>query len=264
MELKNLFSFSIYFPELGKEIWHFPSLERAMALAVKLLEIFPSTANGRIIWADKLFQAKGRWNRKWIAEPGGLWIAISLFNEFLPENEGLFSLVFGLALKKCLDEVGVKEVKIKWINDLHYQGKKVAGVLIEKYKEWYIVGVGVNVNNSLPEFLNAISLKSLLGYEVKIEKVLNFFIKWLSFYLGFLRFYERKNLEDSPVENLIIKDFKLFTDTLGRWIKYGLDLENKPFETIVGKALDVSEKGELILKTENKIYKVSTGEISYL
>lgn len=257
-------NFSVYFPELGREIWHFTFLDRAMSLTEKLLEVFPYTANGRIVWADKLLQAKGRWNRKWIAEKGGLWIAISLFDEFLPENAGLFSLIFGLALKKCLEEFGFKEIKVKWINDLHYQGKKLAGVLIEKYKEWYVVGIGINVNNPLPEFLNAISLKNLLGHELKLEEILYFLIKWLSFYLGFLRFYERKLLEEVPIDNLIIRDFKLFTDTLGRWIKYGLDLENKPSEAIVGKALDIDEKGKLILRTELEIYKVSTGEIFYL
>lgn len=264
MGLKKEEDFSVYFPEVGKEIWHFPSLDRAMSLAIKLLEIYPSTANGRIIWADKLFKAKGRWNRRWIAEKGGLWIAISLFDEFLPENTGLFSLIFGLALKKCLEEFGLKEIKVKWINDLHYQKKKIAGVLIEKYKEWYIVGIGLNVNNPLPNFLNAINLRQILGYELKTENVLYFLIKWLSFYLGFLRFYERKILEEVLVENLIIKDFKLFTDTLGRWVKYGLDLENKPSEAIVGKVLDIDEKGKLILRTEVGTYKVSTGEIFYL
>lgn len=263
MELgKQELNFS--FPELGREIWHFPLLERAMSIAIKLLEIFPSTANGRIIWADKLSQAKGRWNRKWWAEKGGLWIAISLYDEFLPENTGLFSLLFGLALKRCMEEFNLKEVKIKWINDLHYQEKKLAGVLIEKYKDWYIVGIGVNVNNPLPKFLKAINLKSLLNQEVKIEKVLYFLIKWLSFYLGFLRFYEKKILEENPVENLIVKDFKQFSDTLGKWVRYGFDLEKKPLESIVGKVLDIGDRGELILKTEEEIHKILSGEISYL
>lgn len=265
MELKKeKLDFSIYFPELGREIWHFSFLERAMPLAIKLLELYPSTANGRILWADSLSQAKGRGNRKWLAEKGGLWIAISLFDEFLPENAGLFSLTFGLALKKTVEEFNLKEAKVKWINDLHYKQKKIAGVLIEKYGEWFIVGIGINVNNPLPEFLQAISLKKLLNYEIKIEEVLSFFIKWLSFYLGFLRFYERKLLEEVKVKNLIVEDFKKFTDTLGKWVKYGLDLEKRPSEAIEGKVLSISEKGELILQTEEKIYKAFSGEILYL
>lgn len=39
---------------------------------------------------------------------------------------------------------------VKWPNDLYVNGKKVAGMLCEWCRGWLLVGVGVNVTNSVP------------------------------------------------------------------------------------------------------------------
>ena len=38
-----------------------------------------------------------------------------------------------------------KEFKLKWVNDIYLDGKKVAGVLTELSKDGLVVGVGINV-----------------------------------------------------------------------------------------------------------------------
>ena len=254
--------YSKYFPEIGQEIWHFSHLERAMSLAKDSIKILPETANGRIIWADELTEAKGRFNRVWFAEKGGLWISLSIFDEFLPETATFFPLIFGLVMARCAYDFKIYSAKIKWINDLHINGKKLGGVLIEKFKDWYIVGMGLNVNNILPENLPAISFKELLAKEVSLFKVLEKIIYWTRFYLGFLRFYERKILEEEVVENVIIEDFRKFSDTLGRCVYYSYNLDSE--EGIVGKVIDMTQEGGLLLKTENQILTFFSGEVIYI
>lgn len=254
--------YTALFPEIGQEIWHFPILSRSMPLAKKLIDKYSRTANGRIIWTDILTNAKGRFERKWIAEKGGLWITCSIFDEFLPQTSSFFPLIFGLVMLKCAYDFKIFSAKIKWINDLHFNGKKLGGVLIEKYKEWYIVGIGMNINNDPPKNLSAISFKQILGMELPLKKIIERLIYWLRYYLGYLRFYEKAVLEEEKINNLIIQEFKKFSDTIGRCVYYSYNLDSK--NGIIGKAINIDEKGSLIIKTENQILSVNSGEIVYL
>jgi BirA family biotin operon repressor/biotin-[acetyl-CoA-carboxylase] ligase len=167
-------SFSSLFPEIGEELWYFPSLPRAMPISRDFIQKFPKRANGRIIWAGELTQAKGRFERKWFAEKGGLWLSLSIYDEFLPETQSLIPLATGLALLKTCHQLGAIQVKIKWINDLHVNGRKLAGVLMEKWKNWFIVGIGINVKNRIPSYLPAISIAELIGKEAEtIQTAIN-------------------------------------------------------------------------------------------
>jgi BirA family biotin operon repressor/biotin-[acetyl-CoA-carboxylase] ligase len=47
---------------------------------------------------------------------------------------------------------------VKWPNDLLIDGKKVAGILCEWCQGWLLVGVGVNVNNPIPETATRLEL----------------------------------------------------------------------------------------------------------
>ncbi len=255
-------NYSCFFPEIGEEIWYFPFLPRAMPLSVEFINKFPERANGRIIWAGKLTQAKGRFKRKWFAEKGGLWLSLSLFDEFLPETRPLIPLAIGLALLKSVQQLGATQVKLKWINDLHVNGRKLAGVLIEKWEDWLIVGIGLNVENPTPSYLPAISMRELLKKEVPLCKILSTLIYWLRHYLGFLRFYERKLIYEENVKNIIVEDFKRFSDTIGRCVYYHYNTEEE--DGIYGKVLDIGSKGELILETEEGIQSFSSGEVIYL
>lgn len=236
-----------------------------MNVIKELISIFPEKANGRIIRADVLYEAKGRFNRKWFAERGGLWMSISIYDEFLPENVPLISLIFGLAMVRCAHYFNIDQAKIKWINDLHFNGKKLGGVLLEKFNNWYIAGIGININNPLPNNLPATSFKDVLKKEISILKVLEIIIYWLRYYFGFLRFYESKLLQEEKIENLIIEDFKKYSDTIGKCIAFSYNFEEER-EIFVGKALDITEKGELLIEDSfsKETFVISSGEIFYL
>jgi BirA family biotin operon repressor/biotin-[acetyl-CoA-carboxylase] ligase len=55
-----------------------------------------------------------------------------------------------LGLAEVFEASGVK-LGIKWPNDLYYHGKKLAGILCEMVCGHLLIGVGVNVNNPVPE-----------------------------------------------------------------------------------------------------------------
>ncbi len=247
---------------IGEEIWYFPSLERGMEKAKELITLYPRTANGRILWMGEVLNAKGRFQRKWFAEKGGLWVVITLYDELLKKNKGLLSLVIGLALVKTARSLGAKEVYLKWINDLHFRGKKLAGVLMETWNEWFIIGIGMNVNNNPPEFLPAISLKEILGKELPLQEVLFKFLKYINYYFKMLWNFDLESFYEERLLNPLIEEYKKYTDTLGKWVYYHYNVEEKG--GLIAKAVDIDQKGALVLEKDGEILKVSSGEISYL
>ena len=74
------------------------------------------------------------------------------------------------------------KVKIKWPNDIYFENKKLAGVLIENAIqgddfEWVVIGVGLNVNQQVfeSEAPNPISLSELLEKEVELDELIALF-----------------------------------------------------------------------------------------
>jgi len=87
---------------------------------------------------------RGRALRRWHQ---GLGCGLSL-SLALPACEAVsvqaLPLRVGLALAEALQRLGVRDVGLKWPNDVLVQGKKLAGILIEARPAGVVVGVGLN------------------------------------------------------------------------------------------------------------------------
>ena len=151
----------------GEKVYFFDELTSTMDLANELIK---QNKNGVIV-AKKQTEGRGRYGRKWYSEEGGLYFS---FIEKNGENEFLSETV-SFSIVKTLLEYGIN-CKIKFPNDIIYKSKKIAGILIEKKEEIYIIGIGINVNNYINEEINGISMKEILKREVKVEKVLEKFL----------------------------------------------------------------------------------------
>ena len=60
------------------------------------------------------------------------------------------SLVVGVAIVEALEQLNLKEVKLKWPNDLYYQDRKLAGILVEMSGQAggaanLVIGMGLNL-----------------------------------------------------------------------------------------------------------------------
>src|SRR5690606_31411421 len=94
---------------------------------------------------------RGRRGRSWIS-PFGKNIYLSMvwaFDGGAAELEGL-SLAIGVAIADGLKILGVEGLQLKWPNDVLWQGKKLAGILLEMTGDptgvcQVVVGIGVNV-----------------------------------------------------------------------------------------------------------------------
>lgn len=114
-------------------------------LAVKQMRALPLAC-----FAEEQAQGRGRRGKVWISPPRAN-IYLSLAWSFdLPANElGCLSLAMGVAVARVLNGIGLSSCRLKWPNDVLFDGKKIAGILIETTqlaakKTTAIIGIGLN------------------------------------------------------------------------------------------------------------------------
>ena len=98
---------------------------------------------------------RGRFNRKWIGEEGGLWASFTVplsapADTAAGVHWGHLPLVAGLALFNMLRGMGLDSVRLRWPNDLLAGKSKLAGILVERPAEnMAVIGIGINVFNDV-------------------------------------------------------------------------------------------------------------------
>ena len=102
-----------------------------------------------LLVADAQTGGRGRMGRAWQSAPEapGTTLAFSVGLNLDPGDWSGLSLAVGLALAESLHP----DIRIKWPNDLWWQGRKLAGILIETAGpanvrgRFVVIGVGINI-----------------------------------------------------------------------------------------------------------------------
>jgi len=147
--------------------------------------------------AEEQTAGRGRLARHWHS-PFGQNIYLSIGFDFPKDISSLvgISLVVGLATLNAIKEYGVVEnIKVKWPNDIVYDNKKLAGILIDANAEIngtcsVIIGIGLNLNmmddidviasNTLKPWT---SLKKIIGKTIDKNKMVSLLISNLVAYI---------------------------------------------------------------------------------
>ncbi len=140
--------------------------------------------SGTIVVADVQTAGKGRFNRSWVSDSGGLWFSILLKHQ-TPEKSFMFGFAVGVCVCRAANALGIA-ADVKWPNDVLVDGKKLCGILSENIicgdSVSTIVGVGININNSIP-LESATTLSEELGRGIDtqdfLKSVLNLFKEYL-------------------------------------------------------------------------------------
>jgi len=109
-----------------------------------------SKKTGIVCFAEHQTAGKGRRGREWVS-PFGSNIYLSILWQFQngPASISGLSLAVGVAVIRALKDCGVEGVGLKWPNDIYWQQKKLAGILIEVSGETNgpcsaVIGLGLN------------------------------------------------------------------------------------------------------------------------
>ncbi len=203
--------------------------------------------HGDIIRARKQTTGRGRQNRPWESPYGGLWFSYVLKPNLSFELCSLYTLYAGVALIQALKKHGV-DAKIKWPNDIIYRDKKLAGVVLAFHigeEESYInIGIGLNVNNPVPEIgIN------LVRHNISEEEVFNDILIELDFLLPVV--------ENQPDE--LLRLWRNYDITLGKEVRI---LPAGAGDEFFAKALDIDYDGALLVMKNGKVQRLMAGDVS--
>lgn len=140
---------------------------------------------GTAFVAAEQTQGRGYSGNQWKSENGmNLLLSVVLYPVFLAPRQHFFlNQVASLAIAETLQAyLPVKDVKIKWPNDVFIGDKKAAGILIENSVKGNIIqhaitGMGINVNQK--EFDPALKQATSLIKEIRREVSLDDLMKEL-------------------------------------------------------------------------------------
>jgi BirA family biotin operon repressor/biotin-[acetyl-CoA-carboxylase] ligase len=130
----------IFLPEVDST-----NLEAERRLAAGALTPF-------VVFAARQTAGRGRLGRAWhSAEGGGLYLSFAFQPKLPPARMPKFTLWIALRLCHMLNENYQLPVRVKWPNDLVYEGRKLAGLLTEARIDAdlmrdLVCGLGLNVN----------------------------------------------------------------------------------------------------------------------
>ncbi len=115
-----------------------------------LLDAIKNNApEGTAIRANVQTKGRGRRGRDWVSPRGNLYVSVLLRPTRAMAEWPSLSLVAGLALFDALRVFRPKnELGLKWPNDVLYQERKCAGLLLEVADGAIMLGCGVNLNAS--------------------------------------------------------------------------------------------------------------------
>jgi BirA family biotin operon repressor/biotin-[acetyl-CoA-carboxylase] ligase len=110
--------------------------------------------HGTVVTASEQTAGRGRQGRTWAAPPNKALLYSAIVRP-LEEHHMMLPLAVPLAVCQAAEELNPDlECKVKWPNDIHVEGRKLSGVLIEARPQdgWAVVGVGLNLSIPQEEF----------------------------------------------------------------------------------------------------------------
>ncbi|NOS55863.1 MAG: biotin--[acetyl-CoA-carboxylase] ligase [Cyclobacteriaceae bacterium] len=193
---------------LGKNVVFVPECHSTNTL---LLELSQKTnqPEGTIVITHSQTRGRGQRGNGWEAEPGmNLTFSLLLKPHFmLAKQQFDLTMAVSLGVFDFLSARIPGRVKIKWPNDLLIGEKKITGILIEnglvgEQIQQSIVGIGLNINQTVFSIATATSLKMETGLDFANNDELNALLQKLETRYLQLRAGKRAELQAAYLKNL--------------------------------------------------------------
>lgn len=210
---------------------------------------------GTIVISEEQTEGRGRMGKTFYSpSKTGVYISILLKPDLHGTKALYITTAAAVAVANAVDEISGKNSKIKWVNDIFLDDKKISGILTEASFDleggginYAVLGIGLNLTmpkggfpNDIEDIAGSVFSKDNIPYDHKnkiIAKILN----------NFFRYYEN-------IEN---KDF------LNEYRDKSLIL-NKSIDIFRGNTIDEGFALDIDDEFRLKVKMKDNGEIKYL
>ena len=215
-------------------------------------------ASGYACLAEFQSSGRGRRGRAWVS-PYAASVYLSLLWRFTMSPTALsgLGLVSGVAVTRALRQLGLREIGLKWPNDVIWQGRKLAGTLLEMNGESYgpinvIIGIGLNVR--MPASAGQQIDQAWADVETALGKPTS-----RNTIAGLLLHHLLLSLREFQVKGLapFLREWQQWDIVTGKTIHLHL-----PNETLTGIAKGIDQNGALLLQSQGTVSTHMAGEVS--
>ena len=202
--------------------------------------------NDTLVCSSHQENGRGRKGKSFFSPPDGLYFTLSMKTDNIDISNA--TIIAALSITKALNKLYQIDCMIKWVNDIYYQGKKVAGILSEAFTDnnslILLIGIGININqNNFPDEINSIATSLFIpdcNRSQLISEIIN-------------NIYQLFNVDKAT----IIEEYRHKMFLIGKEVSFTIN--NVSY---VGEAIDINEEGNLIVNCNNKNIILKSGEIS--
>lgn len=211
--------------------------------------------HGDVVATRRQTHGRGRLDREWHMDSGdGIAMTVVLSRSALDHPQALTRLpiVAAVALAHTLRERGAAAgvVTVKWPNDVHIGGRKVAGILAETLDTDRIgVGIGINLTG-IPAGLSSKTVTTLTdeGIDAEPESLVRAVAD------AILR--DARQLDDGALLDALTDAL----DTIGRAVR--VELPNG--RIVTGEAQGLGQSGSLLIDTGTTVEEFVAGDVTHL
>ena len=195
---------------------------------------------------------RGRFQRPYYSpSQGGIYMSLHIQPNLPYEKLPSYTLLVAAAVYKAIKNLTMIEVYIKWVNDIYFKNKKIAGILTEAMTSVETgsvtdVIIGLGINFSIEDFPEELKEKAGSLFMPPAPITRNELISeiWRCFY------------QTAPEELLYL--YKEHSLVLGRKVSFIQEQTEKK-----GVAKDISDKGQLLIQLDDQTeIWLHSGEIS--
>ena len=220
---------------------------------------------GLAVLAEEQTAGRGRRGRSFFSpSQSGIYMSV-LFRpgEEQAEQIVLITTAAAVAVCRAIRRLLPVDPKIKWVNDVYLNNKKICGILTEAISDFEsgridTVVVGIGINYYVPE----------QGYPDEIKKVADaicadgFLVPRNRLAAAVLN--ELYDLYENLADRSFMEDYRAWSDVLGREVRFTEGrTETGEEKWVRGKAVDIDDNGALIVQlSRGKKVALRTGEIT--
>ncbi len=236
------------------EIHYYKTTDSTNARAKEFAKLRNTGADVPVVFiAEEQTRGRGRLGRSFHSARGGVYISFLFYPKATAEKATAITAYAAVILSRVVKSLAGIEPKIKWVNDLYLDERKLAGILTEGEISqdgsltYAVCGIGINLSKkAIPAELSSVatSVEEATGISLDpmlvAARITDAFISDADDFLS-PRFFE---------------EYKRLSLTLGR------DVTVCSEPSYDGVASDILPDYSLLVATDSGIRRVFTGEVS--